>query len=45
MKGNNVDYLIEKKSFLQINGNLIKGDINDVKSLMYGNRWGKKTTP
>jgi hypothetical protein len=45
MKGNKVDYLIEKKSFLQINGNLIKGDINDVKSLMYGNRWGKKTAP
>jgi len=41
--GNDEDYLIEKGSSLEIDGRVITGNIDDVKSLLYGNVYGKIT--
>ncbi len=43
MSGDGKDYLIETGSSLTIDDKLIAGEIDDVKILMYGNVYGRKT--
>jgi hypothetical protein len=43
MSGEGKDYLVETGSSLSIDNNLMVGEIDDVKALMYGNVYGRKT--
>jgi len=41
--GNGVDYLVEKDSEMYIDDTFMKGEVKNVKELMYGQKYGAKT--